>query len=311
MNVIDTNQNNVKCCSKCGEEKPADRIIKNRKICKACCQKKIKERLEERIKNLDITIDKACIICNIVKNITLFSRKAMSNICLDCKNNKSREKYSNNEEIRKKACKQAIDFKQKKKAIRDEIKKEELEKLEADIGKENTICKYCNKVKAKTRFRHNRLKCRECERDDPKYKLHRLVRIRISEFLKSKNNKKSKHTCEYLGCTRENYIKWLCYNNNGFTIDNHGTEWHIDHVIPLSKFNHENKEEMNIAFNWRNTMALSAKDNLAKNNKILKQQIEQHYKTLQDYHTENKIELPQIFKDLYAKHLAAGNPLEP
>ena len=46
---------------------------------------------------------------------------------------------------------------------KESFRKEELEKLEAEIGKENTICKYCNKVKAKTRFRHNRLKCRECE----------------------------------------------------------------------------------------------------------------------------------------------------
>lgn len=310
MNVEDTKLNNVKC-SKCGEEKPADRIIKNRKICKDCCNKKIKERQLININNIDTTTDRTCKICDVVKNITLFSRNCLSHICIDCSNIKRRERYTNNEELRIKACKQATEFKQKKKAIRDEIKKQELEKLENDIGKDNTICKYCNKVKSKKRFRHNRLKCRDCERDEPKYKLHRTVRKRIHEFFKSNKYKKCKHTCEYLGCTRENYIKWLCYNNNGFTIENHGTEWHIDHVIPLSKFDFENEEETNIAFNWRNTMALSVKDNLTKNNKISIQQIEQHYKTLEKYHIENKIDLPQNFKDLYAKHLEAGNPLEP
>ena len=58
-------------------------------------------------------------------------------------------------------------------------------------------------------------------------------------------------------------------------------------------------------------MALSAKENLSKNNKIIIEQIEQHYKKLVKYHEENKINLPQKYIDLYAKHLVAGNPLEP
>jgi hypothetical protein len=58
-------------------------------------------------------------------------------------------------------------------------------------------------------------------------------------------------------------------------------------------------------------MPLASKENLSKNNKIIKTQIEQHYKHLIDYHTQNNIELPQKFIDLFAKHLVAGNPLEP
>ena len=66
-----------------------------------------------------------------------------------------------------------------------------------------------------------------------------------------------------------------------------------------------------IAFNWRNTMPLAVKENLAKNNKILIPQIKEHFKLLKTYHKYNDIELPQEFIDLYAKHLAAGIPLEP
>ena len=39
--------------------------------------------------------------------------------------------------------------------------------------------------------------------------------------------------------------------------------------------------------------------------------IQEHFKNLQKYHEENNIELPQKFIDLFAKHLVAGNPLEP
>ena len=311
MNVEDTNNNNAKICSKCGEEKPANRIVRNRKICKDCCNAKTKESLKLKIENIDKTVNRTCKKCSTIKLVELFSRSGVSHICIDCSNIKRREKYENNEELRTRAIKESIEFKKKKKAERDEIKKKELDELEDKIGKDNTICKYCKKVKAKSHFRHNRLKCKDCEREDPKYKLHKLVRSRIHDFLKKNNEIKSKHTCEYLGCTREEYIKWLLYNSKNYTIENHGKEWHIDHVIPLSRFNLDKKEDVDLAFNWRNTMPLSVKENLSKNNKILLPQIKQHIKLLKKYHKENNITLPQKFIKLYAKHLEAGIPLEP
>lgn len=311
MNVEDTNKNNAKICSKCGEEKPADRIVKNRQICKDCCNAKTKDSLKTKIQNIDKTVNRTCKLCNINKLIELFSRSGVSCICIDCSNIKRRQKYENNDELRKKAVKDSTDFKKKKKAERDENKKKELEELESNIGKDNTICKYCKKVKTKTHFRHNRLKCKDCERDDPRFKLHKLVRSRIHDLLKKNNGSKSKHTCEYLGCTRQEYINWILYNSKDYTIENHGKDWHIDHVIPLSKFDVNKKEDVELAFNWRNTMPLSVQENLSKNNKILIPQIKQHVKLLKKYHKEKNITLPQKFIDLYAKHLEAGIPLEP
>jgi hypothetical protein len=167
------------------------------------------------------------------------------------------------------------------------------------------MCKYCEEIKHKDRFRYNRLKCRDCERDEPLAKLKRIIRSRIFSALKAKN----KHTIEYLGCSVDNYLNWLHYNDKNYTLENRGVEWHIDHVIPLSKFNLEDEEEQLIAFNWRNTMALSPKENLQKNNKIIQSQIEEHFNNLKLYHTNNNIELPQKFIDLFAKHLdVRGTP---
>jgi len=109
----------------------------------------------------------------------------------------------------------------------------------------------------------------------------------------------------------DEYLKWILFNASEFTLENYGQVWHIDHIIPLSKFNFNNEEDKFMAFNWRNTMPLLAKENLTKNNKVLKPQIEKHLATLMEYHREKNIELPQIYIDLFAKHLAAGNPLEP
>lgn len=94
-------------------------------------------------------------------------------------------------------------------------------------------------------------------------------------------------------------------------MDNYGKEWYIDHVIPISLFNLDDEQQQLLAFNWRNTMPLSRKDNLSKNNKILKEQILTHMNKLIEYNKENNINMPQVFNNLFAKYLDAGTPLEP
>jgi hypothetical protein len=113
---------------------------------------------------------------------------------------------------------------------------------------------------------------------------------------------------EYLGCSSLEYLQWMTTYDERYSLDNRGKEWHIDHVIPLSKFNLNDESGQTIAFNWRNTMPLPPKENLSKNNKILARQVEQHFRKLSDYHKEHNIIFPQPFIDLFAKHLDAGNP---
>jgi len=305
MVVVTIPESVKQCCSKCGEMKNPDRIIKNRNICKDCYNAKRKDTYNNKV--VDGSTQKLCVGCNTSKNATSFIKRD-SNLCKVCNNFNRRKQYQENQEVRKGIIGQVMKYKKKKKAIRDEIKLVENTQLEQEIGQDNTICKYCKEVKLKTRFRHNRLKCKDCERDDPVEKIKRYVRSRIHGCLKSH---KSKHTQEYLGCKQSEYLNWLLYNKNGFTLENHGPLWHIDHVIPLSKFDFTNEQDRLVAFNWRNTMPLLAKENLSKNSKIVKLQIEEHLKTLETYHIENKIELPHIYIELFAKHLAAGNPLEP
>jgi hypothetical protein len=285
--------------------KHPDRIVRNRNICKDCCNKKKLETFKNKV--VDVSAQKTCTGCKVTKVATLFIRKDW-NLCIDCNNLRRRKQYLESEEVRITKIEAAVKYKKKKKAISDETKLVAITKLEEEIGQDNTICKYCKEVKPKSRFRHNRLKCKDCERDDPPEKLKRYVRARIFSCLKQTKNK---HTHEYLGCTPAEYLKWLLSNTNNFTLENYGKVWHIDHIIPLSKFDFTNEQDKLVAFNWRNTMPLLAKENLSKNNKIVKSQIEQHLIILNKYHIENSIELPQIYLNLFAKHLAAGNPLEP
>jgi hypothetical protein len=245
---------------------------------------------------------KFCSKCEEIKTIENYYKN--SSCCRDCNNKRRREKYKNDEEHRKKLIKAANDTKHKKVIQRQQIKKEE----QIKIGLENKQCKYCDEIKHQNMFRYNRLKCRDCERDDPTEKFKRYIRTRIYNCLRKSN--KSLHSVEYLGCSSDDYFKWIFSYNNVCSLKNHGKEWHIDHVIPISKFDLNKQEEQLIAFNWRNTMPMSAKENLSKNNKIIKSQIEQHYKKLIEYHLENKLDLPQVFIDLFAKHLDDGKSLK-
>ena len=245
---------------------------------------------------------KICSKCNENKSVDRFCKQR--SICYDCNNNKRRERYKNDEQHRKKLIKMASEFKHERVLERQQLKEEEQNK----IGVDNKLCKYCSKIKHKDRFRHNRMKCRDCERDEPVEKFKRYVRTRIYTCLRHKN--KTKHSIEYLGCSSESYFNWMFSYDNNFNLDNHGKEWHIDHVIPLSKFDLNSEHEQFLAFNWRNTMPLSAKENLSKNCRIIKSQIEQHLEKLKKYHTENNIELPQEFIDLFAKYLVDGDTLK-
>lgn len=291
----------TKPCSKCNGIKEVENFIQNKNVCKECRNKYTRTRY----KNIEISDDKM-VKCNHC-NIEMPSSEIVKNrtVCKKCNNEKRRNKYATDDELRKKLIETATTFKQKRLAERNAVKQEKLENLEQKIGKENTICKYCKEVKPKTRFRFNRLKCADCEREEPLEKFKRSVRSRIYIAL---NKKKNKHTIEYLGCNSEEYLKWLEYNSSNYTLNNRGKDWHIDHVIPLSKFNLDDENEQKLAFNWKNTTALSPKENLEKNNKIIPSQIENHLNKLTIYHKENNIEMPEEYINLLAKHLVAGIP---
>lgn len=235
-----------------------------------------------------------CSKCDYSKTQEHFYKKG--NVCRDCNNQKRREKYKTDEDYRKKLIQNAINVKHEKVIARQKMKEE----YQIKIGIDNKQCKYCYEIKHKDRFRYNRLKCKDCERDEPIEKFKRYVRTRIYNCLRHKN--KTKHSIEYLGCSSDDYFKWIFNYDNNYRLDNHGKIWHIDHVIPLSKFNLDDENQQLIAFNWRNTMPLSSSENLSKNNKILQSQVEYHYKKLVEYHKDNNLNLPQEYIDLFATH---------
>ena len=92
------------------------------------------------------------------------------------------------------------------------------------------------------------------------------VRKRLHRFLKTKNMTKKNTTFEIVGCTPQQLKEHLEKQFvDGMNWENR-SEWHIDHIIPLSSAKTE--EEVYKLCHYTNLQPLWAEENLRKGNKI-------------------------------------------
>lgn len=105
--------------------------------------------------------------------------------------------------------------------------------------------------------------------NDTEFALRHNVRSRINQVFKRLDKVKVDSTIELLGCSYSQLKKWIEFQMaDGFTWENYGKLWHIDHMIPVSAFEIENIEKQKQCFNWSNLRPLLASTNLHKHNRI-------------------------------------------
>lgn len=99
---------------------------------------------------------------------------------------------------------------------------------------------------------------------DIQFRLSSLLRSRLYHALKS--HQKAGSAVQDLGCTITEFKRHLeSQFQPGMTWDNQGKSgWHLDHIIPLSKFNLQDRQQFLIANNYTNLQPMWAKDNLVK-----------------------------------------------
>jgi len=130
----------------------------------------------------------------------------------------------------------------------------------------------------------NRARCARWQNNNPDYSRKRrsidtefrlIQNIRAVTGSALKNNAKTGHTVELLGCS----IRDLCSHlerqfTPGMTWDNYGRNgWHIDHIIPLSYFDLSDPDQQKRAWHYTNLQPLWAIDNIIKSNKIIEVQL--------------------------------------
>jgi len=107
-------------------------------------------------------------------------------------------------------------------------------------------------------------------REDPVFRLARGLRKRLNMAVK--NNAKTGSAVRDLGCTvAELKAKLESQWKAGWSWENYGTVWVIDHYFPLSWADLEDRTETLAACNHRNLRALSKEENDEKSDSICAQ----------------------------------------
>ena len=106
-------------------------------------------------------------------------------------------------------------------------------------------------------------------KNDPIKYLKDKIRRHIRKSVKYRTKYslcKDKTTEDILGCSIDEFIRYIENRfSYGMTWDNYG-KWHLDHIIPLSSA--RTKEEVYKLCHYTNYQPLWAKDNLRKSNKM-------------------------------------------
>lgn len=150
--------------------------------------------------------------------------------------------------------------------------------------KEKQRCSEYYKVNKKVRLKkgsqwrkQNKDKLREYYKErlaiDPQYRLRNLLRARLRAAIK--NKQKVGSAVKDLGCTIEDFIKYL---ESKFTINpwtqelmtwsNCGVRWEIDHIQELSTFDLSNRNQFLVACHYTNLQPLWKEEHLIKTAKF-------------------------------------------
>ena len=187
-------------------------------------------------------------------------------------NEYAREYRENNKD---KISEYAKEWNKNHKEEKNEKAKEYREKNKEEISIKNKEYYQKNKEEAREWRENHKDKLGEYAKEynknrkktDINYRLACNLRSRLNHAIK--NNYKSGSAVRDLSCTIPQLRIYLESKfQSGMTWDNWGL-WHIDHIIPLSSFNLENREELLKAVNYINLQPLWAKDNFSKGDKII------------------------------------------
>jgi hypothetical protein len=201
---------------------------------------------------------KVCTKCNIEKELKYFNKMSkvkcgVRSYCRECQSIESKKyRIDNKEKIKEYNTKW-------NKENQEYYKKyfEEYNKLNYEKEKERKL-KWSRDNKE---YSNNYQKQRK--KEDILFRLKTNIRTSVNRYLKYK----SKHTFEIVGCSPQ-FLKEHLESQfiDGMTWENR-SEWHIDHIIPLSSAKTE--DEVYMLCHYKNLQPLWAEDNLKKSNKIL------------------------------------------
>jgi hypothetical protein len=243
-----------------------------------------------------------CRKCNLSKNIQDFCKNKECEFgytfeCKECRRNYINSWHKNNPEKSK--------FIQIRNYNKNKIQKSKYGKIYRENNKEwiaekrkinrerdypaylNYFKNYKNKNRSKLIVKRREYKNKK-RQTDPTFRIKESLRTRLQTGLRKYNLKKSENlrTQELIGCTFHTLKEYLeAKFLPTMSWNNYGKYWHIDHIIPCSKFDLTEEEEQKKCFHYTNLQPLFAITqeinnfqyigNLNKNNKTITNYVRQ------------------------------------
>ena len=99
-----------------------------------------------------------------------------------------------------------------------------------------------------------------------------LLRSRVAAAMRRAGLRKSERTIQLLGCTWQQLKTHLEGQfEAGMRWEDRGRLWHVDHIVPCSKFDLSKVEQQRLCFHFTNLQPLWKSDNLRKATRITRQ----------------------------------------
>ena len=101
------------------------------------------------------------------------------------------------------------------------------------------------------------------------------VRLRTYLWKWAKHNLNPYLMPRIVGCSRQQFLHYISSQfYKGMSWDNYGPHWHLDHIIPCSKFNLRLQSEVLKCFHFSNIQPLLVHANKTKSNRVVPTQSE-------------------------------------
>ncbi len=212
---------------------------------------------------------KICCKCKIEKDISQFGnlKSSKDGYRYDCKICRKTYRENNRDIIKQKQQEYYFDNKdillEKNKSYR--IRNiEQINIQRKEYRNRPEIKEHC-KQKNKDYLPIRKEKIKQKRKTDLNFQLSEVLRSKIHRMIKGKETSYKK----LIGCNVEFFIKWIEFRfDSNMNWNNYGTDWHIDHILPISIFDFSKINEQQICFHWTNLQPLNGLENQQKSNKI-------------------------------------------
>jgi hypothetical protein len=307
---------NLRKCTKCGVKKEIGEFAlsngRPRGDCKWCCNEISKaKRLAEKKALAEIQIVKTetsqvCLLCNEEKEFSQYDiiYGKIRTHCILCYENlptlspisvkreleleRSRKRYDNRSEEQK-------EDKKNKASVYYVNNKETINKQHAEYRANNPEKE---KIRHAKFFQENKEEIliyrKEYFKKYPIKKLMLNIRSRLRHSYIS-----GSECYDLIGCDMDFLKRWFIFHfeldkDKDINFSNHGSRWHLDHVIPCRIFDASITSEKEQCFHWSNLRPLLIKENLSKNGKISEEHISIQNTRLQEFCKQENIPIRQI-----------------